>query len=83
MDERIRSRRRSVRLERRRGRRTVLFLAGLLLCCVAAFLVLRSTDVFAVKRVTVSGTDKITKDQIAGITSARWARACFRYRQTA
>jgi cell division protein FtsQ len=46
-----------------------LFLAGLLLCSVAAFLVLRSTDVFAVKRVTVSGTEKITKEQLAGITS--------------
>jgi cell division septal protein FtsQ len=69
MDERIRGRRRSVRMESRRGRRTALFLAGLLLCCVAAFLVLRSTDVFAVKRITASGTDKITEEQIADITS--------------
>jgi cell division septal protein FtsQ len=69
MDDRMRKRRRSVRWERSRGRRTTLFLVGLLLCSVVAFLVLRSTDVFAVKRVTASGSEQITREQIASITS--------------
>jgi cell division protein FtsQ len=45
------------------------FLVGLLLCCTIAFLVLRSTDAFAVKRVTATGSEQITKEQIASITS--------------
>jgi cell division protein FtsQ len=69
MDEKIRRRRRSVKWERSRGRRTVLFLAGLLLCAVVAFLVLRSTDVFAVKRITATGTEKVTEEQIASVAS--------------
>jgi cell division septal protein FtsQ len=75
MDERIHSRRRSVRLDRSRGRRTALLLAGLLICCLAAFLVLRSTDVFAVKRITASGADEITKEQIAAATSGAMGKS--------
>ena len=69
MDDRLLRRRRSVRWERSRGRRAALFLAALLLCCLIAFLCLRATDVFAVTRVTVTGTDKITREQLASITA--------------
>jgi cell division septal protein FtsQ len=69
MDDRLRQRRRSVRWERKRGRRTALFLVGLLLCCVVAFLWLRSTDVFAVKRIIATGADQINTEQLASITS--------------
>lgn len=69
MDDKIRKRRRSVRWERSRGRRTALFLAALLLCSAVAFLWLRSTDVFAVKRVTATGTDRITEQRLTEITA--------------
>ncbi len=69
MDDRIRRRRESVRRERRRGRRTALFLLALLLCSLGAFLVLRSTDVFAVRRIAATGTARITEEQIASVTS--------------
>ena len=49
MDERLRKRRKAVRWESRRGRRTALFLAGVLLVVLVAFLVLRSTGAFAVQ----------------------------------
>ncbi len=65
----MRRRRRSVRWERSRGRRTALFLAGLLMCSLVAFLWLRSTDVFAVQRITAVGTDQITEEQLASMTS--------------
>jgi cell division septal protein FtsQ len=69
MDERIRKRRRSVRLERGRGRRATVFLVVLLLCALAAYLSLRSTDVFAVTRVTATGAEQTAKGQIAAITA--------------
>ncbi len=75
MDERIRRRRRSVRLERRRGHRTALLLLGVLLCSAAAFLVLRSTDVFAVKRITATGADQVTEEQIASVTAGVMGRS--------
>lgn len=65
----MRNRRRSVSWERSRGRRTALFLAGLVLCSVVAFLWLRSTDVFAVQRITATGAEQVTEEQLASITS--------------
>lgn len=70
MDERIRKRRRSVSWERSRGRRTALFLAALVLCSLIAFLWLRSTDAFAVTRISASGTEQITREQLADLTSS-------------
>ncbi len=69
MDERLRKRRQSVRWQRGRGRRTVLLLAALVVCSTVAFLCLRSTDVFDVRRIIATGTDTITQDQLAQITS--------------
>ena len=70
MDDRIRKRRRSVRWQRGRGRRTLLLLVGLLLCSTAAFLWLRSTDVFDVQRVTASGAERVTREQLVAATSS-------------
>ena len=70
MDDRIRKRRRSVRWERGRGRRTILLLVGLLLCSTVAFLWLRSTDVFAVRRVTATGAERVTREQLVAATSS-------------
>jgi len=69
MDEKIRGRRRSVRIERRRRRRTLAFLVVLLLCAVGLFLWLRSSDVFAVKRITATGAERVSTGQIAEVTS--------------
>ena len=69
MDERLRKRRQSVRWQRGRGRRTVLLLAALVVCTTVAFLWLRSTDVFDVRRITATGIGTITQEQLAQITS--------------
>lgn len=68
MDERIRRRRRSVKWERGRGRRTALFLASVMVLGVVAFFSLRSTDVFAVKRIVAVGADQVTREQIEDLT---------------
>ena len=69
MDERLRKRRQSVRWQRGRGRRTVLLLGALVVCSTVAFLWLRSSDVFDVRRITATGIGTITQDQLAEITS--------------
>jgi cell division protein FtsQ len=69
MDDRIRKRRRAVKWERSRGRRTLLFLTILALGLVAGFLWLRSTDAFAVKRITATGVERVTETQIAAVTA--------------
>jgi len=69
MDEKIRGRRRSVRRESGRRRRTVAFLVVVLLCVVGLFLWLRSSDVFAVKRITATGVERVSAEQIAEVTS--------------
>ena len=47
----------------------MVFLVILALGLVAAFLWLRSTDVFAVKRVTATGAERVTEAQIAAVTA--------------
>jgi len=69
MDERIRDRRRSVSRQRGRQRAGLVFVAVLLLAAVGAFLWLRSSDVFAVKRVTATVTQHVSDEQIAGLAS--------------
>ena len=46
-----------------------MFLVVLVLCALAAFLSLRSTDVFSVERVTATGAEQTARGQIAAITS--------------
>lgn len=69
MDDRIRKRRRAVKWEQRRGRRTLVFLVVLALGLVSAFVWLRATDVFAVKRITATGAERVTEAQIAAVTA--------------
>ncbi len=47
----------------------MVFLVVLALGLVVAFLWLRSTDVFAVKRVTATGAERVTEAQIAAVTA--------------
>lgn len=67
MDDKIRARRRS--LNRERGRRRVSWMVPLVLvvCAGVCFLWLRSTDVFAVRAVLVNETERVTRDDIAGV----------------
>jgi cell division protein FtsQ len=69
MDERIRDRRRSIL--RSQGRRYGLLfaVAAVLVVGAALFVWLRSSDVFAVERVTATATASVTSDDIARATS--------------
>lgn len=69
MDDRIRDRRRSVNRERGRRRGGLVLVAVLLVVAAVLFLWLRSSDVFAVKRVTATATQRATEQQISGLTS--------------
>lgn len=71
----MRRRRRAVKWERGRGRRTALFLVGFALFCVVAFLVLRSTDVFALKRVMAVGAEQVTREQLVSATAGAMGRS--------
>ncbi|MFH0916751.1 MAG: FtsQ-type POTRA domain-containing protein [bacterium] len=69
MDRRVRDRRRSI--NRQRGhRRATLFIALLgVLVLAALFLWLRSSDVFAVKRVTATAVEHVTPSEISRATA--------------
>jgi len=69
MDERIRDRRRSVMRQRGRHRAAFFLVAVLLLAAAGLFLWLRSSDVFAVERVTATVTQHVGRDQIAALVS--------------
>lgn len=69
MDERIRVRRRSVNRQRGRRRISIIFPVVVLLCAGGAFLWLRSTDVFAVRQVLATATERVTEEEIAQVTS--------------
>jgi cell division protein FtsQ len=69
MDERIRVRRRSVNRQRGRRRISIIFPIVVLLCAGGAFLWLRSTDVFAVRQVVATATERVTTEEIAQVTS--------------
>jgi cell division protein FtsQ len=69
MDERIRVRRRSINRQRGRRRISIIFPVAVLLCASGAFLWLRSTDVFAVRQVVATATERVTKEEIAQVTS--------------
>lgn len=70
MDKRLRARRRTVGRERGRRRAGVVLIIVVLIACVALFLWLRSSDVFAVKRVTATATDHVAIEQIYEATAA-------------
>ena len=69
MDEKIRDRRRRVTRQRGRRRAGLVLVAIVVLAAVGLFLWLRSSDVFAVERVTATVTQHVTEEQIGGLTS--------------
>jgi cell division protein FtsQ len=70
MDRRVRARRRTVGRERGRKRATVVAVILVVIACAALFLWLRSSDVFAVKRVTATPTEHVTIEEIYEATAA-------------
>lgn len=70
MDRRIRERRRSVNRLRGRRRGSLILVALLLVAAVGIFVWLRSSDVFAVTRITATATQSITEEEVAQATSA-------------
>jgi cell division protein FtsQ len=69
MDDRIRDRRRSVRQGRGRRRAIPIIVLIILVAAGGTFLWLRSSSVFAVKTVTATATERITREDIAGATA--------------
>jgi cell division protein FtsQ len=69
MDDRIRERRRSI--GRQRGRRRAWFVVPLVVLVVAAvlFVWLRSSSVFAVREITATATERVSKEEIAAVTA--------------
>jgi cell division protein FtsQ len=70
MDRRVRARRRTVGRERGRKRAWVVTVIVVVIACAALFLWLRSSDVFAVKRVTATPTEHVTIEEIYEATAA-------------
>jgi len=69
MDRRVLERRRSVSRQRGHRRATPVFVFVGVLILVALFLWLRSSDVFAVKRVTSTATEHVTPGEISRATA--------------
>ena len=69
MDERIRGRRRSVNRQRGRRRAIPILLLVVVIVAVGVFLWLRSSSVFAVRTITATATEHVTKEDIAAATS--------------
>jgi cell division protein FtsQ len=70
MDRRVRERRRLVSRERGSRRAGLIFLGVLVVGALAAFLWLRSSDVFAVQSVSVPVTHHVSQQQLAEAVSA-------------
>jgi len=69
MDNRIRDRRRSVTRQKGRRRSSLVLVALLVLAALGAFLWLRSSDVFAVREITATATQSVTREDVAEATS--------------
>lgn len=69
MDRRVRERRRSVNRQRGHRRATLVFAFVGVLVLAALFLWLRSSDVFAVKRVTATAVEHVTPSEISRATA--------------
>lgn len=69
MDRRVRERRRSVSRQRGRRRASLVCVIALVLAVVALFVWLRSSDVFAVRRVVATTTEHVTAEDISRVTS--------------
>jgi cell division protein FtsQ len=69
MDKRIRDRRRSVNRDRGRRRAGLALIFVLVLIAAVLFFWLRSSDVFAVKQVTVTTPQRVTEEEISRVTA--------------
>ena len=69
MDDRIRDRRRSIIRQQGRKRGSLVFIAVLVVAAAVLFVWLRSSDVFAVRRITATATASVTQSQISEATS--------------
>lgn len=78
MDRRFHDRLRSVNRERARRRVSVAVILLVLLLGVTSFLWLRSSSVFAVRTVTVTATQHVTREQISRVTSAVLGKSLLR-----
>jgi cell division protein FtsQ len=70
MDDRIRDRRRSIIRQQGRRRVGLVFIAVLVVVAAVLFVWLRSSDVFAVRRITATATASVTQSQISQATSS-------------
>jgi len=68
MDKRVKERRRSVNRERGRRRMSVAVVAACVIVAACLFVWLRSSDVFAVERVTATAVEHVTAAEIAQAT---------------
>lgn len=78
MDEKVRRRRRLVQRERGQGRALVVLLVVLALAGVGIFVWLRSADVLAVERVTVTPVKHVSLAQVAEVTATYRGRSLLR-----
>lgn len=69
MDRKIRDRRQSVSRQRGGRRAALIFVLFLAVAAAVLFLWLRSSDVFAVKTITATATERITRDDISLVAS--------------
>jgi len=69
MNSRIRDRRQAVSRQRGRRRASLLFVLGLLVAAAVLFVWLRSSDVFAVRTVTATATERIAQEEVSRVAS--------------
>ena len=69
MDDKIRDRRQAVSRQRGRRRASLVFVLFLLVAAGVLFLWLRSSDVFAVRTVTATATERVAQEDVSRITT--------------
>ncbi|MFH1833998.1 MAG: FtsQ-type POTRA domain-containing protein, partial [bacterium] len=78
MDRRVQERRRSVTRDRGHRRATLVVVFVVALVAIALFLWLRSSDVFAVKRITYTAVEHVTTEEISRATEGAWGVSLLR-----
>ena len=78
MNSRIRDRRRAVGRQRGRRRAGLVFVFGLLVAAAVLFVWLRSSDVFAVRTVTATATERIAQEEVSRVASEAIGESLFR-----
>jgi cell division septal protein FtsQ len=69
MDKRVRARRRTVGRQRGHRRASMALIVLVVIACAALFLWLRASDVFAVKRITATPTQHVTREEVYQATA--------------